>query len=200
VLNFVWWGNLWACWRMLELSQVESEHECSSHEEEKEDSKNYCCDHPSTSFFFFFKISCKKLKHISISDFLSFSEVSSLFDVLWWLLGKLDVSVEIKMLLFDWIHGLDDVPVDSLGTRWGCDWSFVNPTVASVNCLKEFTVMNKGRSWVLFIVLKRIEKPINKSNCFCWNAFIVVFGIEDNTNCSSSKSISFIGGHSILWY
>jgi len=101
---------------MLELSQVESEHASCNHEEEKEYSKDNCCSHVWASLF-----SCKKFEHMSISDCLRISEVSSRLNILLGVPYKLNVSVVIEMLLFDWIHSLDDVPVDSGSTRWGSD-------------------------------------------------------------------------------
>jgi len=200
MLNVTLWCNLsWCSSCMLELSQIESEQESWHYEEEEEYSEYNNYSHVVFLFAYLSRGSCKKLDHMSISDSLNISEVSSFFNFLTCCPWKLSVSVGIEMFLFNWVNSLDNVPVDSSSAWWSGHWTFVNPTIVGINGIQKLSVKDIGLWIISFIVTKRIEEIINDCNLSCCNAFIVIFGIENNTNGSSNETIIWSSICNLWW-
>jgi len=129
---------------------------------------------------------------MSISLWLDSSVVSSLFDVLGCLSWELSVPVEVKVLLFNWVHGIDNIPVHSLCARRSCDWALVHPPIVSVNTHDQFSVVDFGCNGVKFTTKNQgINEIINDFDLVCCDTFIVVRCVENDTKSCSHKSISF---------
>ena len=59
---------------------------------------------------------------------------------------ELCFNKKIEMLLGNWINGTENVPVDILGTWWGCDGSLVHPALVAIHHLHEVSIKDVVRN------------------------------------------------------
>lgn len=117
----------------------------------EDDSQNEESDETSNVWWIKF-ISDKH--YIMFFDSLNISVITVICKFVLWLFSKY-IFVNINILLFHWVDFFEYIPLDWLWARWGCERSFIGPSVWGIKHLHEFSNFEIVKCY-WFIIIQHI--------------------------------------------